>query len=115
MPKAYFIKVNDDITWSDILKLTQYQINNSCKPLQYNFIAKIILQKDNFDNLQTCIAQPLEYLASYANESIVDSNGLWNCITIGCASDERSIIVYTAGRTIPLYVAIDIKNIPPIS
>lgn len=111
MPKAYFIKVNDSMPFLEILKSTKYQNNNLRKQLQYNSIAEIILQKDDFESLIASISQPHQSLASFANKSIADYNGIWNCITIRCASDERSIIIYTAGRTIPLYVAIDLKNI----
>lgn len=110
MPKAYFVKVNEGITWSDVLKLTQFQINNFRKQLQYISIADLILQKKDFESLIASIARPHPVFISLAAHSIADSNGVWNCITIRCASDVRSIIIYTAGRTIPLYVAVNMEN-----
>lgn len=110
MPKAYFVKVNDGITWSDVLKLTEAQVNNSIKQLQYISFANLILQKNDFESLIACITQPHPSLASFVNESIVDANGVWKCITIRCTSDARNIVIYTAGRTIPLYVAVNVND-----
>ena len=110
MPKAYFVKVHDGITWFDVLKSTESQVNNSRKQLQYISIADLILQKDDFESLIACITQPHPSLASFVTESIADANGMWKCITIRCTSDARNIVIYTAGRTIPLYVAINVNS-----
>lgn len=111
MPKAYFVKVNDETTWFDVLKSTQFQINNSRKQLQYFPIADLILQKNDFESLIASMTQPHPSLAPFINKSIADPNGIWNCITIRCKSDMRNIVIYTAGRTIPLYVAVNVSLI----
>ncbi len=107
MLEAYFVKVDSKITWFDVLNLIQFQIRNSRKKLPYISIADLILSEEDFEDLVDDISQPHPSLVSFANKSMADADGVWNCITIICASDARRIVIYTAGRTIPLYVTVN--------
>lgn len=106
MARAHFVKVNEGITWNKILELSQNQINNSIKSLEYISIAELILKKEDFQDIKSCISCPHPSFISLAEQSITGSNGIWKCITIHCDFEIHDIIIYTSGRTIPLYVAI---------
>lgn len=110
MPKAHFVKVNDDITWYDILDLINNQIENSRKQLEYHSITNVVMQKEDFENLTSSISKPQQAIATFAEESIADNQGLWHCIRVNCESDHRNVILFMAGRTIPLYAAISKDN-----
>lgn len=105
MPEAYFAKVDKDTTWSDVLSAVQNQIDNSRKKLGYTSIAELSLDKVDFDELIASISQPHPSYARWSSQSRPDKNGIWNCITIKCTSDTRNVIIYTSGRTFPLYVS----------
>lgn len=107
MPKAYFFKVNNETTWENILIATKEQMNQARKPLSYISIVELTIEKKYFDKLITSILQPDAVYLKYASQSLPDTKGVWKCITIKCDSDTRNIILYTAGRTFPLYVAIN--------
>lgn len=110
MPKAYFAKVDKDTTWTDVLRAVQNQIDKCRKKLEYTSIAELSLDKTDFDNLLASISKPHPSYVRWSSQSGPDNNGIWNCITIKCASDTRSIIIYTSGRTFPLYVSIDFSS-----
>lgn len=105
MPKAYFAKVYKDTTWIDVLSALQTQMDNSRKKLEYSIIAELSLNNVDFDNLIASIFKPHPSYASWSSQSKPDKNGIWNCIAIRCTSDTRRVIVYTSGRTFPLYVS----------
>lgn len=105
MSKAYFVKVNYGITWLDVLNAVESQIKNSRKQLPYISIAEVVLEKVEFDNFITNIYHPQHILSAFAEKLQPDEYGVWKCITIKCLSNDNKILIYTAGRTIPLYVA----------
>lgn len=111
MPEAYFIKVNKNTTWTDVLNAIQNQIDNYQKKLKYTTIVELSLNKVDFDDLVVSFSQPHPSYVRWASQSKPDENGIWKCITIKCTSDTRSVIIYTSGRTFPLYVSIDSNNL----
>jgi len=107
MAEAYFVKINKDTTWTDVLNAIQNQIDNSRKKLKYTSITELSLNKFDFDDLKASISQPHPSYARWASQLRPDENGIWNCITIKCTSDAENVIIYTSGRTFPLYVSVD--------
>lgn len=107
MPNAHFIKVQDNIRWSDIVQLTQMVKSKGCKPIPYNTIAEIVLSQNQFELLVDSIAQPNPNYLEYTTRSIPAKDGIWNCISIKRNSCSEEVLLYTAGRTFPLYLAVN--------
>ena len=107
MPKeAYFVKINKGITWEQVLQLTQEQIKNSRKRLQYISVATLTLPQMDFQNIISYISCPHPAFISLCNQSITDNSGIWNCITLHSVMENYDVVIFTAGRTFPLYVAV---------
>jgi hypothetical protein len=107
MPKAYFIKINNDTTWANIVNAIKVQIANSRKQLEYNSIIELSIDKSDFDSLATSICKPHTLYSKWCSASLANDNGIWNCITISCKHDKRKMVIYTAGRTFPLYASVE--------
>ena len=105
MPFCYFTKVCEDISWEDLKKITKKQIANNCRQLEYNEIITITLSKTEFDNVCHNISKPHTSYLQFAPLSIANAQGIWNCITLIDKQTNNKLILYTAGRIFPLYVA----------
>lgn len=105
MPDAYFIKVNGNVTWDQLLENTRTQIEKKNKALPYRTLIEISIDEIQFMNMFKNITTFNPVYLAYTSASISDSNGIWNCIVIKCASLNRGIVIYTAGRSFPLYIA----------
>lgn len=106
MNKAYFYKVDSTTTWTSLTYKTYQSIILHRKPLLYNCICKIFLNKIEFDSVCQKIYNVTPFCYKYYHMSITDYNGIHNCIEVLCKSNSNKIIIYTAGELFPLYAAI---------
>ena len=95
------------MSWFDMIKTIQYQIDHNRKKLKFNSIEDISLRSEEFDSVIKSIAQPRELFSKWGEKSKPDDDGIWNCITLKCLDDRREVVLYTAGRTFPLYLSIN--------
>lgn len=109
MPTAYFSRILNDTSWNDLLKNTQMQKSQKCKPLHYNILTELVIASSDFDILENTLSKPNQCYLKYAAQSVADEYGIWNCIVVKSETDSREAILFTAGRTFPLYAAANIK------
>jgi hypothetical protein len=107
MPDAHFIKVRDNMHWKDIVRLAEAVRSKGCKPIPYNIIAKVTLAPSEFELLTGSLSHPNHNYLQYTSKSIPTKNGVWNCISMRKRSSNVEILLYTAGRTFPLYFAVN--------
>lgn len=107
MPFCHFSKVTNGMSWSIIKENTLSQMSNSCKEIEYLEIATITISPREFDIICKDVSIPSYCYLRFTPHSIADLGGIWHCIKIQNTQDTRSIILYTAGRVHPLYVAIE--------
>lgn len=105
MPTAYFSRVLNNTTWDNLLVVSQIQQARNCKPMFYNTLAEISINSSDFDRLGESLTNPNQCYLRYTSQSIADRDGIWNCIVVKSRTDNRKIVLYTAGRTYPLYAA----------
>lgn len=105
MARAFFSRVEPNTSFPSLITNAQSQIEAGRKPLDYNIIAEIFLSKAEFDEVLNNISLSIpQYKAHYVS-SVASPDGVWQCIEIKCLFDDRTVIIYTAGRTFPLYAA----------
>lgn len=104
---AHFIKVRENMSWADIKHLTNMVNSQGCKPMPYKIIAEVILTKSEFAMLSESLSQPNASYLEYTNQSTPSNDGIWNCIAIKQKPYLDEILLYTAGRTFPLYIALN--------
>jgi hypothetical protein len=107
MRTAHFIKVRENMDWDNYIKLTQLLRKKGCKQLPYGIIGKIYLSENCFISLANKIYLPNTAYLKYSSHCVSSNNGIWNCISIRQVSSSNEILLYTAGRTFPLYIAIN--------
>lgn len=106
MPVAHFSRVVDNTCLQSLLVALQTQKERQCKPLHYKKLIDLSLPISDFESIADGIARPHPSYLQYALHSVADNHGTWRCISIGNQLDDRQIVLYTAGRTFPLYAAI---------
>lgn len=82
------------------------QILNKSKKIKYLEIATLEISQFEFDKICKDISIPNSCYLKYARQSVAKTDGIWRCIILRNEQDARKIILYTAGRTYPLYAAI---------
>lgn len=105
MPFCHFSKVYEGISWDNLKEKTKLQIANNCRQLEYKEAIAITLTKAEFDIICKNISKPYDCYQKFVPLSIPNSQGIWNCITLIDKQTQRKLILYTAGRSFPLYVA----------
>lgn len=105
MAYAYFSKVEIETTIQTLEASANQQKMKKCKALEYNPIAEVRMEADEFSSFSKDIARPLQCDISYCASSVVNLEGVLNCIIIKCNGEKIAIAAYTGGRTIPLYAA----------
>lgn len=106
MPFCHFSKVNNGMSWSSIKKNVLLQISNGCKKMEYSEIASITISLLEFNIICKDVSNPSHCYLKFTPHSIAGLDGIWHCIRLQNTHDTRRIILYTAGRVHPLYVAI---------
>ncbi|MNW44321.1 hypothetical protein D3C74_215510 [compost metagenome] len=106
MPEAYFAKVDTSINFGELFHLIHQQKENSRKKIKFNSLKEIYIDKNQFEYLKNNISISNPSYAFWGSQSVPDNKGIWNCITIKCDTIPQVIIVYTGGRTFPLYISI---------
>ena len=110
MDKAYFSKVSTNTTWESLYDTTLKQKSKNIAPEEYGVISTINLTDQEFKLIgQDLSRQYACYLRCYA-KSVTNEKGILQCIVIQNKSKDKTLIVYTAGRAFPLYVAIALKE-----
>ncbi len=110
MPIGFFSRVTPNMSFSQLQEKEIYQQKSGIKPIEYNVIDEVCLQIMEFEKLLMDISKPVsQYNANYSL-SITSPNGIWNCIEFKCPQDNRSVILYTSGRSLPLYATSYQKN-----
>ena len=105
MPTGFFSRVTPNISFSLLLTKAMHQRNEGLKPIEYIVVDKVYLQVMEFENMLMDISKPISQYSAKYPRSITSPKGIWNCIEFKCPHDIRSIIVYTSGRSLPLYAA----------
>jgi hypothetical protein len=106
MPVAHFSRVVDDTCLQNLLVASQTQNERKCKPLHYETLIDLSLSISDFESIAVAIARPHPCYLPYAFRSVADNHGIWRCILVRNQLDDRKIVLYTAGRTFPLYAAL---------
>lgn len=106
MPFNHFYKVSDGTSWSDLICTKQIQIEKRSKMLEYVELATISVMHDEFNKICDDIASPNICYRKYTADSVATLDGKWKCITIREEQSNRKLILYTGGRTYPLYAAV---------
>lgn len=105
MPTGFFSRIIPNMSFSQLQAKAIHQRKSGIKPIEYNIVDEVCLQTTDFKNLLIDISKPISQYGANYSLSITSPNGIWNCIEFKCPQDIRSIIVYTSGRSLPLYAA----------
>ncbi len=106
MKKAHFSRIYDNTTWQDLQNTVKRQLLNGCTPIPYNILAEIPISAEEFNYLCNSLLKANKYVKRYSSDSVIDSQGIWNCIVLKCITDSRNLVLYTAGNHYPLYASI---------
>lgn len=110
MPKGFFSRVMSGMSFSLLQIKASNQYKLGLNPIEYIVIDSMFFKTIEFETVLRDISVPVsQYGVNYVG-SITSQNGIWNCIEFKCLHDPRSLIVYTAGRTLPLYAAPQYKG-----
>jgi len=105
MLSAFFSRVQPKTSFNDILMAAIRQKRLGATPLEYCIIAEIKLPQNEFKIFAEDISVPIPHYGFRGVKSIAGEDGLWSCILIKGRANDSEIVVYTAGRTFPLYAA----------
>ena len=105
MRAGYFSRVDDRTSFTNLIANVELQKKEKCKPLQYYEYAIISISLDEFEEISRKISKTHPCYEEYTTYSVA-IDGIWNCIIIRCETDDREIILYTAGRNVPLYATV---------
>lgn len=105
MARAFFSRVESNTSFSTLITNARHQIEAGHKALDYNIIAEVYLSKEEFDVVINNISLSVSQYKTHYTKSVTSPDGIWQCIEVKCSFDVRSVIIYTAGRTFPLYAA----------
>lgn len=101
-----FFKVDRDTNWDTLKEQTHLHELNRKKVLPYKILTSIVLSQDEFDDLCENIHLPHFSYKEFSKRSVTNSDGIWNCIVLRGKSENRELIIYTAGQLYPLYAGI---------
>ena len=105
MPIGFISRITPNMSFSQLQAKAAYQRKSGIKPIEYTVVDEVCLQIMEFENLLMDISMPISRYSANYSLSITSPNGIWNCIEFKCPQDFRSVIVYTSGRSLPLYAA----------
>jgi len=105
MGKAFFSRVELNTAFSSLAAEAKRQIEAGHKPIDYGVVTEIYLPKEEFCAVMDNISLPMPQYQAHCRKSVTSHEGAWQCIEVKCLSDIRAVVVYTAGRTFPLYAA----------
>ena len=105
MPIGFFSRITPNMSFSQLQAKATYQRQEGIKPIEYAVVDEVCLQFIEFENMLTDISRPISRYSANYSLSITSPNGIWNCIKFKCPEDFRSVVVYTSGRSLPLYAA----------
>lgn len=103
--QAFFSRVKFSTSYSSLEAESKQQFKFGHKPIMFEIISDIFLDKEEFEKVMNNVSTPLSQYRVCCRDSITSPQGVWRCIAVKCSSDKRAIAVYTAGRTFPLYAA----------
>lgn len=99
------------VTAKKTIEEAEAATNPKATPLQYRLLATLYLPNQVFSEFSNdLIRLPLAITPYLSRMTASEKDCIWNCVAIRCPEREsdyyyKEVIVYTAGRTIPLYVA----------
>lgn len=105
MGKAFFSRVDQNTVFSSLVTEASQQIEAGHKPIDYSVVTEIYLPKEEFNAVMNNISLSIPQYRAYCKKSVTSSEGKWQCIEVKCLSEIRAIVIFTAGRTFPLYAA----------
>ena len=109
MQAAYFMKVTPQTTILDLRENAIFQMKHGHKAVQFNMIGEVFLSAGDFEKFSDSIYIPIPD-ENLCIKSVTTREGRLNCLNIKCNADDRNVVVYTGGRTVPLYAAILLSN-----
>jgi hypothetical protein len=104
MLNAYFVKAEN--TFRQLKQSVEIAKNNKASPLNYHLVGRIEMDSQDYLAFISNMMVPNKHIIKYSSQLIPDEAGIWNCVIICSEIDSNNIIVYTAGRTQPLYSSI---------
>lgn len=105
MPKGFFSRVIPNMSFSLLLTKAMHQRKSGIKPMEYIIIDEVYLQATEFEDMLMDISRPISRYGANYSYSIASPEGTWKCIEFKCLHDLRALVVYTSGRSLPLYAA----------
>ena len=105
MPFCHFSRVHRGTTWATLNTTNEQQIRNNCKKLEYQVIATITVDQEEYKTICEDISYPRDCYRKFTSQSRTTLDGKWGCIIIKDRASGQQIILYTAGRIYPLYAA----------
>lgn len=106
MNTAYFVKTSENLSWNTLKEKIRLQQEADCRPLPFVISDKVCVSSQEFDSIAKNLGKPHSCYASNAAQSLPDSHGVWHCILIEAPENSRNLLLYTAGRSWPLYASI---------
>lgn len=104
--KAFFFKVDSNTSLTSLIIKTKKSVVLCKKPLSYNIIHRIALERDSYNCICKRILNSSRFINTCYYMSKTNNSGIRNCIELTCEFQPYRIIVYTSGQTIPIYAAI---------
>jgi len=105
MDTALFIKVSNGLTLASAgQQIAGLRLKGS-KQIRYNRIVQLQLDDISFFSMTNPLLQGNDIYNKYGAKSIAGQDGIWNCIVISNQTSAEKMVVYTGGRTIPLYLS----------
>ncbi|GHU82366.1 hypothetical protein AGMMS50284_4110 [Clostridia bacterium] len=105
MDTALFIKASNGLTLASASQQINQQRLKGSKQIIYNPIVSLQLDEISFSSVVNPIFQVNDIYNKYGAESVAGKDGTWNCIVINNLSSSEKMVIYTGGRTIPLYLS----------
>ena len=111
MKTAFFSRVFPGTIWTELIEKTCCQVKNKRTPLKYSELVKIQLSKEAFEIVASDLSRPNHLYEDFAPKSTADSLGIWHCISLEEKDSLNRLLIFTAGRIIPLYAAISLDGV----
>ena len=105
MEESYFVKVGERSSLEDVLASMRLQEKRSLKKIRYCSVAQIQLADEEFQSMLYPITQSHNIYVKFGPSNAISCDGSLRCITLTNSSEGAHLVVYTAGRTFPLYVS----------
>ena len=105
MPRGYFFRIYNETSLNDLKAKKTIQKAKNCKQMEYEELVSLYLSANDFECVCSNLLNAAEYCIEYSNQSTAGLNGKWRCIILENTITGEQLIIYTGGRSFPLYAA----------